>query len=116
MNESTRQRLARALQEGGWHDLADRAKTGEFDDYSDAHVCPITAIHDLLKGRQPLDKSEALRGRLRNGEFDATREESDEWWEKKGRKMAKDAGLPLDQFERKDKPTEPDISEGGDEK
>lgn len=29
--------------------LAERAETGEFTDYSDAHACPITELHRLCR-------------------------------------------------------------------
>lgn len=55
--------------------LSFRAEKGEFDDYSDAHVCGPTALYqELLK--LGLTK---FASRVANGEFDATREESDEW-------------------------------------
>jgi hypothetical protein len=55
--------------------LAKRAEIGEFDDYSDVHVCGPTAIHDILRS---LGKH-ALAKRVADGEFDATLEESEEW-------------------------------------
>lgn len=55
--------------------LAKRAEAGEFDDYAKTHVCPITALYgELLKAG--FDK---FAKRVANGEFDATKEESDEW-------------------------------------
>jgi len=55
--------------------FAVRALTGEFDDYADTYVCPITQLHSELcaAGFHQFAK------RVANGEFDATREESDEW-------------------------------------
>lgn len=55
--------------------FAKRAETGEFDDYADTHVCPITQLYTELKAAG-FDKFAA---RVANGEFDATKEESDEW-------------------------------------
>jgi hypothetical protein len=57
------------------HELADRAAAGEFTDYADGHTCPITELHRLCR-QFGLN---ALADRVANGEFDATREESDEW-------------------------------------
>ena len=55
--------------------FAVRAATGEFDDYADTHVCPITRLYTELHsagfGR--------FAERVASGEFDATKEESDEW-------------------------------------
>jgi len=82
---STRERLAaelRKVAEGvkpvraaEYEKLAVRAATGEFDDYSDVHVCGPTALHGELK-RFGFDKFAA---RVADGEFDATLAESEEW-------------------------------------
>lgn len=55
--------------------FAKRAATGEFDDYADTYVCPVTQLHNELcaAGFTQFAK------RVANGEFDATKEESDEW-------------------------------------
>ena len=55
--------------------FAKRAATGEFDDYADTYVCPITQLHSELMAAG-LKKFAA---RVAEGEFDATKEESDEW-------------------------------------
>ena len=55
--------------------FATRAETGEFDDYADTYVCPITQLYTELV-KEGLIKFAA---RVANGEFDATKEESDEW-------------------------------------
>lgn len=55
--------------------FAKRAETGEFDDYSDAHDCPITQLYKELSAAG----FTKFAARVANGEFDATKEESDEW-------------------------------------
>lgn len=55
--------------------LAARAETGEFDDYSSVHVCGPTQLHAELMAAG----FEKFARRVAAGEFDATREESDEW-------------------------------------
>lgn len=55
--------------------FAKRAETGEFDDYADTYVCPITQLYSELT-KAGFTKFAA---RVANGEFDATKEESDEW-------------------------------------
>jgi hypothetical protein len=85
MGEPTRNRLARALRASAlavdpkdvavMEHLAKRAEAGEYDDYSDAHVCGPTAIHQILL---KIGKA-TLAARVAAGEFDATREESEEW-------------------------------------
>lgn len=59
-----------------YEDFAKRAETGEFDDFADTgQVCPITYLHSELvdAGFTKFAK------RVADGEFDATKEESDEW-------------------------------------
>jgi len=55
--------------------FAKRAETGEFDDYADTYVCPITQLYTELMAAG----FNKFAGRVANGEFDATKEESDEW-------------------------------------
>jgi len=77
----TRDKLAAELRKiGGNHAdkyeaFAKRAETGEFDDFADTYDCPITQLHNELLAAG-LNKFAA---RVANGEFDATKEESDEW-------------------------------------
>lgn len=58
-----------------YHALADRAETGEFDDYSDVHVCGPTALHRELVS---IGANKFAR-RVADGEFDACLSESEEW-------------------------------------
>ena len=81
----TRDKLAAALREVGakagtdnsakYEAFAVRAATGEFDDYADTYACPITQLYQelMVAGLRKF----ALR--VASGEFDATKEESDEW-------------------------------------
>jgi hypothetical protein len=55
--------------------FAKRAETGEFDDYADTYVCPVTQLYSELTAAG----FTRFAARVANGEFDATREESDEW-------------------------------------
>jgi hypothetical protein len=55
--------------------FAKRAETGEFDDYADTYVCPVTQLHNELHAAG----FTKFAARVANGEFDATKEESDEW-------------------------------------
>jgi len=55
--------------------FAKRAETGEFDDYADTYVCPVTQLHSELIAAG----FTKFAARVANGEFDATKEESDEW-------------------------------------
>lgn len=55
--------------------FAKRAETGEFDDYADTYVCPITQLYQELMTAG----FTKFAARVASGEFDATKEESDEW-------------------------------------
>jgi len=55
--------------------FAKRAETGEFDDYADTYLCPITQLHAELVAAG----FTKFAARVAEGEFDATKEESDEW-------------------------------------
>lgn len=55
--------------------FAKRAETGEFDDYADTYACPITQLYSELTA----SGFTKFAARVANGEFDATKEESDEW-------------------------------------
>lgn len=67
--------------------FAKRAETGEFDDYADTYVCPITQLYTELTAAG----FTKFAARVANGEFDATKEESDEWARSpSGQEVAKD--------------------------
>lgn len=80
----TRERLAAELRKVGgassrnrekYQAFAKRAETGEFDDYAETHVCPITQLYSELTAAG----FTKFAARVAAGEFDATKEESDEW-------------------------------------
>lgn len=77
--KATAQRLATAIREAATelrhYRLADRAEQGEFADYFGKAACPITACYVLCRQYG----LHTIAERLANGEFDATKEESDEW-------------------------------------
>lgn len=77
--KATAERLAAAIREVATeqrhHKLAERALAGEFVDYGDAHACPITECYRMCRQYG----LHAIAERLANGEFDASKEESDEW-------------------------------------
>lgn len=82
--KATAERLAAAIREfnaGGKHDkLVARALAGEFADYADPPpgadwICQITELHRLCVKYGLHD----LAARVANGEFDASKDESDEW-------------------------------------
>lgn len=55
--------------------FAKRAETGEFDDFGSMYACPITQLYSELTAAG----FTKFAARVANGEFDATKEESDEW-------------------------------------
>lgn len=55
--------------------LARRAESGEFDDYSDVHICGPTALHQELVA----SGFTKFAARVAAGEFDAGEAESEEW-------------------------------------
>jgi hypothetical protein len=77
--KASAERLAAAIREvateNHHYGLAQRAADGEFTDYADTHVCPITELHRLCR-EYGLHE---LADRVANGDFDAGPEESDEW-------------------------------------
>lgn len=80
MTAQSSEKLAKALEEHGFHELAARARTDEFHDFRGTHPMPCMALMSELQQIKP--RSEGARRlieRHANGEFDATLEESDEW-------------------------------------
>lgn len=77
--KATAERLAAAIREVATErrhfKLAERAANGEFADFGDAHVCPITECYRLCRQVG----LHSIAERLADGEFDASKEESDEW-------------------------------------
>jgi hypothetical protein len=74
----TKDKLAEALRQAGLPKIAGRAARGEFDDFLSPHATPQM---ELIKA---LDISgshaaRAIRKRVINGDFDATKEESEAW-------------------------------------
>jgi hypothetical protein len=90
LHESTAFYLGRTLDNLGLHDMARRARLGHFDDY----FCPpevddganINRLVIELRKQRNVQIDRRLAGRINvmiddaiNGEFDGTKEESDEW-------------------------------------
>mgnify|MGYP003399011641 CR=1 FL=1 len=67
--------------------FAIRAERGEVDDYAETYVCPVTQLHAELTAAG----FTKFASRVAGGEFDATKEESDEWARSaSGQAIAKD--------------------------
>lgn len=73
-----------ALAEIGFPDLAKRAAAGEWSDYFGPHAMPQHHLVAVLQERasdfpSKLDEIKAVIVRVMSGDFDATKEEADEW-------------------------------------
>jgi hypothetical protein len=80
----TKERLAAALREIGLSDLADEAARGMFDDYESPNAFPlINLVHRLGEAKTP--EATALAERVKNGDFDGTKEEADAWYQREGK-------------------------------
>lgn len=74
----TKDILADELRKAGLHDMAAKAETGYYHDYLSSLDFPCQQLaNDLAEAGT--EKALALRARHLNGEFDASKEESDEW-------------------------------------
>jgi len=72
------EKLAQALYDAGLADLAKRAEKHEFHDYLSDHDTPcIVLVQELA--RHHTRAARELVKRVTHGEFDATKEEGDEW-------------------------------------
>jgi len=74
---STKERLAKALQEAGAPDqmVAD-AIAGKFDDFESDEALPIVHLVGTCRRYGLMD----IASRAMSGEFDATKEEADAWY------------------------------------
>ena len=81
MINKTKERLAQVLHAAGQFDLEKQARVGVFDDYESESATPII---DLVRALTAAGCPE-LADRARNGEWDATKEEADAWYSKRGR-------------------------------
>lgn len=83
MTVHTKDKLARALTDVGLPEMAGLAAQGYYHDYlSPLDLPELTLIGDLEVAASKVRNSTAimnLRKRVMNGDFDASKEESDEW-------------------------------------
>ncbi len=84
----TKERLAQVLHAVGLFDMERKVRAGEYDDYESPNATPIINLVSELRqtGRNDLAQ------RAMNGEWDGTKEEADEWFEKEGRSLLGEAG------------------------
>lgn len=80
----TKDILAAELHKAGLHDMAMRAGQGYYHDFLSPLATPcIQLAADLAAIGTPA--AMALRDRHLNGEFDASREEGEEWYQAEGK-------------------------------
>jgi hypothetical protein len=78
MTQPSSQKLADELRKHGFTSLANRALRDEFHDFHSPHVMPEHLLVAELR-RFRLPAADRLARRVIDGEFDATKAESDEW-------------------------------------
>ena len=81
---TTKERLGKALEEAGApKSMIEMARAGEYDDFESNSMTPqIDLVRDLRA-----EKMEAFAERVINGEFDATKEEAEDWFEREGKDL-----------------------------
>jgi hypothetical protein len=86
MTAKTSENLAKVLEGVGLHGMALKARADQYHDFlSDDPLCALTLETELRQARDQAHDPilakliEAIRQQHLNGEFDASREESDEW-------------------------------------
>lgn len=95
MREHSKDLLAAELRKVGLHDLAERAAEGLYHDYLSPLPAPAMQLAaDLAVAvASGVPGAHELRQRHLGGEFDATDDESDEWWEgEEGQALAREFG------------------------
>ena len=76
----TKDKLAQELKLVGLTELADKAATGYFDDYLSPLAFPISALMEALHAHRSEPPVQALMKRVRDGEFDGTPEDAENWF------------------------------------
>ena len=83
---STKEKLITALSNANApDDMMNKARVGYYDDFESTIAAPITA---LVSDCRAAGLNE-LAARAMAGDFDATKEESDAWFEREGKELFK---------------------------
>ena len=79
----TKERLAQVLHAAGLFDMEKAARAGRYDDFEGESATPIVDLVNDLKavGQHELAKLAMC------GEFDATKEEAEEWFQREGKNL-----------------------------
>jgi len=93
--EKTKLRLAIRLQEIS-HELAERAEEGEFSDYESDYATPkvrlvgcLRAISKTTTNLKRKQLADILESEVIGGDWDETREEAEEWFQREGKYLLK---------------------------
>lgn len=79
MTAPSSKKLARALDKAGYAALAERARGDEFHDFLSASATPVLDLYRAVSDMPQSPARDAILARIRNGDFDATMEESEAW-------------------------------------
>lgn len=79
--QPTKARLAAVLKAEGLSEMAIQAAGGYYDDYDSPLTGPLIQLYSDLVA---VDRQD-LADRVKDGEWDGTREESEAWWQRTGR-------------------------------
>lgn len=94
----------------GLNKLIENARNGDYSDYdSKKHDLPQNAFVREWDALGIPSTSDSIKLRMIEGEFDATQEESEAWYEREGKKIIEESGLPKELFEKN--PSEKEVKE-----
>jgi hypothetical protein len=79
----TKERLAQVLHAAGLFDMEKAARAGRYDDYEGTTATPIVDLVNDLKALGQHD----LAARAMKGEWDGTKEEGEEWFQREGKNL-----------------------------
>lgn len=79
MTAESSEKLAKALDKAGYTELAAEARTDAFHDFLGKSGTPVLDLYNRLMSQPQTPARDALLARIKNGDFDATAEESDAW-------------------------------------
>ena len=83
MGISTKERLAQVLHSAGLLDMEKAARAGRYDDFESESATPMI---DLVNDLRAFG-NHALATRAMNGEFDATKDEAEAWYQREGKNL-----------------------------
>lgn len=92
---NSKQKLSQALKDvNAPNYMIERAEKGYYSDFESELAMPMV---QLVKDCLSLGFSN-IAERAKDGEFDSTKEESDEWYEKEGKQLIQEMGIDPDKL------------------